>query len=187
LFIHDLNGKISQISKHPDQLSPPSVPGKSYFSVLYQEIDGEHIKHVARVYYLGKSSHKSSLIRGAAHTETIEYRAFDYKDLVLPGTTWISAFSLEDGMLLYVRYCFTGICMVTIATTLTYNHLRDPDRYYFRMVPLPADMYTTTISEEDKRLTVDASTEGYVMRGMESFSFHAIQSMELISFILLQD
>ncbi|CAM0143144.1 unnamed protein product [Umbelopsis sp. WA50703] len=145
LFIHDLNGKISQISKHPDQLSPPSVPGKSYFSVLYQEIDGEHIKHVARVYYLGKSSHKSSLIRGAAHTETIEYRAFDYKDLVLPGTTWISAFSLEDGMLLYVR---------------------DPDRYYFRMVPLPADMYTTTISEEDKRLTVDASTEGYVMRGL---------------------
>ncbi|KAJ2964435.1 hypothetical protein NQZ79_g667 [Umbelopsis isabellina] len=144
LFIHDVNGKIAQISKHPDQLSPPNVPGKSYFSVLYQEIDGEHMKHVARVYYLGKSSNKSSIIPGFGHTETIEYRAFDYKDLVLPGTTWISAFSLEDGMLLYTR---------------------DPDRYYFRTVPLPTDMYASKVSDEDKRLIVDASTEGYVMRG----------------------
>lgn len=144
LFIHDVNGKISLISKHPDQLSPPNVPGKSYFSILYQEIDGEHMKYVARVYYLGKSGNKSSIIPGFGHTETIEYRAFDYKDLVLPGTTWISAFSLEEGMLLYVR---------------------DPDRYYFRTVPLPTDMYTTKVSDEDKRLIVDASTEGYVMRG----------------------
>jgi hypothetical protein len=110
LFIHDVNGKIAQISKHPDQLSPPNVPGKSYFSILYQEIDGEHMKHVARVYYLGKSSNKSSIIPGVGHTETIEYRAFDYKDLVLPGTTWISAFSLEDGMLLYARYEFACSC-----------------------------------------------------------------------------
>ncbi|KAG2183422.1 hypothetical protein INT43_006428 [Umbelopsis isabellina] len=144
LFVHDVNGKIAHISKHPDQLSPPNVPGKSYFSVLYQEIDGEHMKHVARVYYLGKSSNKSSIIPGIGYTETIEYRAFDYKDLVLPGTTWISAFSLEDGMLLYTR---------------------DPDRYYFRTVPLPADMYRIKVSDEDKRLVVDASTEGYVMRG----------------------
>lgn len=62
-----------------------------------------------------------------------------------------------------------------VLRSLTYNPFRDPDRYYFRTVPLPTDMYTTKVSDEDKRLIVDASTEGYVMRGMNMKAVHGLR------------
>lgn len=92
MFQDDLNGRISHVSKYPDQGSDPNVPMKSYFSILYQEIEGEDVKNIARVYYLSKPSDGS-----------LEYGRLHYKEFVIPGSTWISAFALEDGMLIYTR------------------------------------------------------------------------------------
>jgi hypothetical protein len=92
LFEEDLNGMISLVSKHPDQISPPSAPGKTFFSILYQEIDGEDIKNIARVYYLSLPNDDAS-----------NYARFHYKEYVLHGCTWVSAMSLEEGMLIYTR------------------------------------------------------------------------------------
>jgi hypothetical protein len=92
MFQDDVNGRISHVSKYPDQVSDPNAPMKSYFSILYQEIEGEDVKNIARVYYLPKPSDGS-----------LEYDRFHYKELVIPGSTWISAFDLEDGMFIYSR------------------------------------------------------------------------------------
>jgi hypothetical protein len=45
--------------------------------------------------------------------------------------------------------------------------VRDPDRYYFRTLPLPPAVFSTHHSGEPKRIVASAGVEGKVMRGME--------------------
>jgi hypothetical protein len=84
---------ISHVSKYPDQVSTPDASGKAYFAVMYQEIEGEDVKNIVRVYFTPPSK-----------LDVSDYGTFSYNEIVLPGSTWISAFSLEDGMLIYTRY-----------------------------------------------------------------------------------
>jgi hypothetical protein len=90
---------ISHVSKYPDQFSPPDASGKAYFAVMYQEIEGEDVKNIVRVYFTPPSKHNVS-----------DYGTFNYNEIVLPGSTWISTFSLEDGMLIYTRYVVLQCC-----------------------------------------------------------------------------
>ncbi|CAO3675300.1 unnamed protein product [Umbelopsis ramanniana] len=134
LFEHNVNGMISHVSKYPDQFSPPDASGKAYFAVMYQEIEGEDVKNIVRVYFTPPFKHNVS-----------DYGTFNYNEIVLPGSTWISTFSLEDGMLIYTR---------------------DPDQYYFRTLPLPPAVFSSHQSGEPKRIIASAGVEGKVMRGL---------------------
>lgn len=78
---HVLAGPITKVS------GPPSTNRSSLqFAVLYHTVDDESTRYYVRVYYLVK-----------------ELGSFEYKDLVLPGTTWIKSFALETNRIIFSR------------------------------------------------------------------------------------
>lgn len=78
---HVLAGPITKVS------GPPSTNHSSLqFAVLYHTVDNESTRYYVRVYYLVK-----------------ELGSFEYKDLVLPGTTWIKSFALETDRIIFSR------------------------------------------------------------------------------------
>ncbi|ORX62952.1 hypothetical protein DM01DRAFT_322339 [Hesseltinella vesiculosa] len=91
---HILDGAISQYS----------VLGQDglAFAVLYHTLHDDRLQHCVRVYYLPK--------------QPLDATGLAYKDLRLPGSTWISRFSLEKQGIMYSR---------------------DPDQYRFRWVTFP--------------------------------------------------
>lgn len=78
LFRHDLQGPMTKISQGP--------PNSYQFAVMYHVVDDEDVQHYVRVYYYQPDED-----------------GFIYKDVLMPGTTWINAFSLEAGSILYSR------------------------------------------------------------------------------------
>jgi hypothetical protein len=53
------------------------------FAILYHQIHDDRSHHYVRIYY---------------HTDK-----FEYKDILLPGTIWVNAISLEQDSLLFSR------------------------------------------------------------------------------------
>lgn len=85
-FEHSLNGHISQISQRTIENS--FSEDTWHFAVLYHQVDDVDSYHIVRVYYAVQSESGYS---------------FEYKDVKLPGTTWINAISLEKDSLLFSR------------------------------------------------------------------------------------
>lgn len=63
---------------------------QTQFAVLYHQIEDDSSYHFARVYY--------------TTVENGDQVVFEYKDIQLPGTTWVDEISLENSSLLYSRY-----------------------------------------------------------------------------------
>ncbi|KAI8881943.1 hypothetical protein K501DRAFT_252215 [Backusella circina FSU 941] len=113
-FDHYLKGHISRISTLPDESS-------LQFATLYHVVSGENTQHYVRVYYI------------------IEEGVFEYKDILLPGSTWIESFSLENDTIMFAR---------------------DPDRYRFRTVPIPIDFMDAPHSSNAEIVTFNISETG---------------------------
>ncbi|KAI9254507.1 hypothetical protein BDA99DRAFT_562612 [Phascolomyces articulosus] len=96
LFQHKLQGPISKISH------APSPQREIQFAVMYHKLNNEDPQHIIRVYYLSPGAN-----------------TMQYKDLIMPGTTWIKTFTLEQDSILFAR---------------------DPDWYRFRIAHLPLDL-----------------------------------------------
>lgn len=79
MFHQELVGPISSVSR----LSDPSTPFQ--FGVLYHTLTDEHVHHDVRLFYIADNQ-------------------MTYKDIRLPGSTWISAFAVEKNAILYKRY-----------------------------------------------------------------------------------
>jgi hypothetical protein len=92
MFHQELSGPISSLSR----LSDPSTAFQ--FGVLYHTLTEEHAHHDVRLFYMADNQ-------------------MTYKDIRLPGSTWISTFSLGKNALLYKR---------------------EPDQYGFRALRLPS-------------------------------------------------
>ncbi|OAD06234.1 hypothetical protein MUCCIDRAFT_155272, partial [Mucor lusitanicus CBS 277.49] len=98
-FEHALTGPVSKVSirnSHDRDI-------QTQFAVLYHQIEDDNSYHFARVYYTTAEDGKQV--------------AFEYKDIQLPGTTWVDEISLENSSLLYSR---------------------DPDQYEFHIMGLPS-------------------------------------------------
>ena len=85
-FEHKLPGGISKVS-----MATPSEneSNEIQFGVMYHVVENESSKHYVRIYY--------------AKDNNDDVPVFQYKDILMPGTTWISAFSLERHEILYSR------------------------------------------------------------------------------------
>ncbi|ORZ18159.1 hypothetical protein BCR42DRAFT_413271 [Absidia repens] len=122
LWEHTLRGPISKIS------GPPSTDDSALkFAVLYNTVDNESSRYYVRVYYY------SSSINTQQHT-------MEYKDLLLPGTTWIKSFVLENDFIIYSR---------------------DPDIYQYRTVRLPSDLTKSPHSANAQDIILSSSEPGY--------------------------
>lgn len=81
-FEHDFQGPISKISRAP----PSQEQQRLHFGAMYHILDEEDIRHVVRLYYQAASN-----------------MPFLFKDVILPGSSWIDAFTLERDYILYSR------------------------------------------------------------------------------------
>lgn len=97
-FEHALTGPVSKVSIRNSRVRDI----QTQFAVLYHQIEDDNSLHFARVYY--------------TTAQAGEQVAFEYKDIQLPGTTWVDGISLENSSLLYSR---------------------DPDQYEFHIMTLP--------------------------------------------------
>ncbi|CAO3614424.1 unnamed protein product [Cunninghamella blakesleeana] len=93
------------------------------FGVLYNVLSDENIQHWVRIYYT-VDDHSAGL---------------NYKDVLLPGSTWVSAFTLEANAILYSR---------------------DPDFHQFRWLTLPKDFKNAPHSENADPIIFDQSQPG---------------------------
>ncbi|KAL9543741.1 hypothetical protein MBANPS3_007966 [Mucor bainieri] len=116
-FNHLLSGPITIVSKSPE--GSDSVQ----FAVLFHILEKDRVKHFVRVYYLANDNDGVAI-------------KFEYKDVLMPGSTKINAISLEQDSILFSR---------------------DPDVYRFRIVALPDDF---TVSPHSERSSVITTTVG---------------------------
>lgn len=89
-FEHELQGPISKVSTRNSH----SEESQTQFAVLYHKIENDNSYHYVRIYYT---------------TFDKDQIAFEYKDIQLPGTTWIDEISLENSSLLYSRYEYWSV------------------------------------------------------------------------------
>lgn len=95
---HVFNGPISQLSSLNNGVGNGKEESSStglQFAVLYHILDDEDLQHWARVFYFPT---KTDLDDDSTVSAGLEY-----KDALLPGSTWISFFSLEPSAILYSR------------------------------------------------------------------------------------
>ena len=59
------------------------------FAVLYHTLENDNVQHFVRVYYLANNDNA-----------TLNY---EFKDILMPGNTMITAISLEQDSLLFAR------------------------------------------------------------------------------------
>ncbi|KAG1465086.1 hypothetical protein G6F55_001356 [Rhizopus delemar] len=97
------------------QISCVSQRGQDYV-VLYHVIQNDTVMHYARLYYTRKNK-------------------FEYKDIQLPGSTWINSISLQDNSFIISR---------------------DPDQYQFQVIPFPLNMKTSP----ETKIIIDSSEAG---------------------------
>ncbi|KAG0187913.1 hypothetical protein DFQ28_005685 [Apophysomyces sp. BC1034] len=83
-FDDRLHGPISKVSW--SALS--NIDSSLQLAVLYHVLDGEELTHYARVYY-------------AINDDDNTIPVFKYKDVRLPGSTWINALTLEKDSILF--------------------------------------------------------------------------------------
>lgn len=86
-FQHDLPGAISKVSH---AVTTQDGSNLLQFGVMYHVVENETTRHYVRIYYLRDGDDGVSPL-------------FEYKDVRMPGTTWISAFSLEENGILFAR------------------------------------------------------------------------------------
>lgn len=86
-FQHDLPGAISKVSR---AVTTQDGSNLVQFGVMYHVVDNETTRHYVRIYYLRDGDDGVSPL-------------FEYKDVRMPGTTWINAFSLEENGILFAR------------------------------------------------------------------------------------
>ncbi|KAI8065414.1 hypothetical protein BC940DRAFT_82113 [Gongronella butleri] len=115
VFEHHLRGHITKVT------GPPTVDSPYKFALLYHIVRDESPQYFIRVYYQSNAG-------------TIEY-----KDLILPGTTWIKSFSLEHDSILFSR---------------------DPDMYQYRILPLPDKLTAAPHSDHALDIVLSASEMG---------------------------
>ncbi|KAI9310858.1 hypothetical protein BX666DRAFT_2032570 [Dichotomocladium elegans] len=118
VFQHELPGAISKVSKSLG--SRNGEPNPIQFGAIYHVVENETSRHYARIYYMVEDK-------------------FEYKDLRLPGSTWVNAFSLEKDELLVSR---------------------QPDRYRFRIISLPPDLTDGPHSHEASEIVISHSVPG---------------------------
>lgn len=84
-FEHELKGPITKIAERNNH---DNNENQTQFAILYHKVDNDNSLHYVRIYY----------------TTTIDDKTtFEYKDILLPGTTWINAISLENNSIIYSR------------------------------------------------------------------------------------
>ncbi|KAI9004815.1 hypothetical protein CLU79DRAFT_782702 [Phycomyces nitens] len=124
-FKHQLRGPISSISVVP----PSEIVGEEnelIFGVLYHVLEDEEAQHYVRVYYIPKLT-------------TTHIPNFEYKDILLPGNTWVNSFSLEHHSILFSR---------------------DPDNYRFRIVSFPQNLTSKPHSADSQIIKLRDSKRG---------------------------
>ncbi|KAI8089692.1 uncharacterized protein BX664DRAFT_333657 [Halteromyces radiatus] len=121
---HVLNGPISLYSSPGNGGSPTT---DLQFAILYHVLNDDHIQHWIRIYYFS-NDHNAIFPAG-----------LEFKDVLLPGSTWISSFSLESNAILYSR---------------------DPDWYRFRWVTLPDHFTSAPHSENADAIILTQSEPG---------------------------
>ncbi|KAG2221042.1 hypothetical protein INT45_009291 [Circinella minor] len=133
-FEHKLPGAISKVS-----MATPSEnePNQIQFGVMYHVVENESSKHYVRIYY--------------AIDNNDDVPVFKYKDILMPGTTWISAFSLERHEILYSR---------------------------FRTVTLPPDLTDPPHSADADEITITESTTGDPIKGQIKVEYHQPRNTE---------
>lgn len=92
---HVFNGPISQHSSLNNGRDGSSSTIGLQFAVLYHILDDEDLQHWARVFYFPTNT--------ALDDDSTVSAGLEYKDALLPGSTWISLFSLEPSAILYSR------------------------------------------------------------------------------------
>ncbi|CAO3579292.1 unnamed protein product [Absidia cylindrospora] len=131
---HVLNGPISHVSSlghgYDGVVDNNSLAAGLQFGVLYHILDDDRIQHWVRVFYFANT------VDG---DHSLLTRELEFKDILLPGSTWISTFSLESNALLYSR---------------------DPDYYRFRWVSLPDDITSSPHSEKADPIILTQSDPG---------------------------
>ncbi|CEG78828.1 hypothetical protein RMATCC62417_13372 [Rhizopus microsporus] len=88
---HDLPGQISSVTERGQD-----------FLILYHVVQDDFVSHYARLYY--------------PSNDTGQY---EYKDIMLPGSTWINSVTLHEDSILFSR---------------------DPDQYHFHLIALPPNI-----------------------------------------------
>ncbi|KAI7885119.1 hypothetical protein K492DRAFT_191207 [Lichtheimia hyalospora FSU 10163] len=122
-FQHDLPGAISKVSQ---AITTQDGSNQLQFGVMYHVVENETTRHYVRIYYLRDGDDGVSPL-------------FEYKDIRMPGTTWINAFSLEENGILFAR---------------------DPDQYGFRMAQLPFDLTMAPHSADSEEIVIHESVPG---------------------------
>ncbi|CAO3595031.1 unnamed protein product [Absidia cylindrospora] len=126
LWEHTIDGPITKIS------GPPSTNHSTLqFAVLYHTVEDESTRYYVRVYYISN-----------------ENESFEYKTLILPGTTWIKSFVLESNCILLQR---------------------DPDTYQYRIIDLPRQLTEAPHSMNSKEIILSSSKPGYQVSSMNRF------------------
>ncbi|KAI8982139.1 hypothetical protein BDF20DRAFT_865145 [Mycotypha africana] len=103
-FEHELNGPISRVSvrnNHAQKL-------QTQFATLYHEVQDDSSFHYIRIYYTT-----------AEDLDDEDDIRFEYKDIQLPGSTFVNSFSLQNDSIIFSR---------------------DPDTYEFHIITLPPNI-----------------------------------------------
>ncbi|KAF0523438.1 hypothetical protein F8M41_015398 [Gigaspora margarita] len=128
LYIHRLEGPITHISSYYHENNPMisnhDFDENNALAVLYQKQEQEQIQYVLRLYNIGNFESGSAdfeYVECKKHSDTCHnYPSFKYQDIILPGTTKIKSFHVEDSLILYSR---------------------NPDHAKFRTIQIPRNIF----------------------------------------------
>ncbi|CAG8774640.1 3050_t:CDS:2, partial [Racocetra persica] len=146
LYIHRLEGPITHISSyyHENYQFTPNhdFDENNALAVLYQKQEQEQIQYVLRLYNIGKFESGSSDFDYVECKKPFytchNYPSFEYQDIILPGTTKIKSFHVEDSLILYSR---------------------NPDNAKFRTIQIPRNIFEIG-KRKDEALVVKSSESG---------------------------
>ncbi|CAG8592770.1 4681_t:CDS:10, partial [Cetraspora pellucida] len=150
LYIHRLEGPITHISSYYHEnsqiVSKRDFDENNALAVLYQKQEQEQIQYVLRLYNIGNFE------SGSADFNRVEcekpfytchnYPSFEYQDIILPGTTKIKSFHVEDSLILYSR---------------------NPDNAKFRTIQIPQNIFEIG-KRKDEALVIKSSEPGPTQR-----------------------
>ncbi|CAO3652283.1 unnamed protein product [Mucor hiemalis] len=122
-FQHNLVGAVSKVSKR--NIENKVDKDTWHFAVLYHQIEDVNSYNYIRLYYTSKKSDN-------------DY-TFEYKDIKLPGTTWINSIALEKDSLIFSR---------------------DLDKFEFHIMTLPTGLLQAPHSESSANLSLNTVRPG---------------------------
>ncbi|CAO3599202.1 unnamed protein product [Absidia cylindrospora] len=144
--IHTGTGKISQLRK-PMQFFYNMEMERLLETNGHFTVDNESSRYYVRVYYDSSSTNT-------------QQHALEYKDLLLPGTTWIKSFVLENDFIIYSR---------------------DPDSYQYRTIRLPSDLTKAPHSANAQDIILSSSEPGYQVASSYPLSEYVEKQESIIS------